>query len=112
MVVDPTARRISGLLGALSELFASRRTGGDWMTRQLKIILDAVREEVEEDITIFGGPQATLWIIDFSKLMEWTATGDYSKLPEHLLPIAYAIDGRQMPQQDQLPFEEPAIAAH
>jgi hypothetical protein len=69
----------------------------DWLTRQLSIILDAIREEIEEDDSVFADPTSGLWIQDFAKLMDWTATGDYSKLPEHLVPIACNIEGRPIP---------------
>jgi hypothetical protein len=69
----------------------------DWLARQLSIILDAIREEIEEDDSVFADPTSKLWIQDFAKLMDWTATGDYSKLPEHLVPIACNIEERPIP---------------
>lgn len=103
-MADPIARRISGLLAALAELFANRLEK-DWLTRQMKIILDAIREEIEEDSTIFSGTPGQIWLQDFAKLMDWTATGDYSALPEHLVPIAYQIDGKPLPEKSEPLFE-------
>ena len=95
VVADPTSRRVSGLLRELGVLFNHSRHN-DWIGRQLGIILDAIREEVEESDDIFSGPMAQAWIVEFSRLMEWTATGDYSKLPENLLEVACRIDGIPM----------------
>jgi hypothetical protein len=96
VVVDPVAKRISGLLKELGVLFKGMQNR-DWLTRQLGIILDAVREEIEEDDSVFADPTSSLWIRDFAKLMDWTATGDYSVLPEHLISIACNIEGRPIP---------------
>lgn len=92
VAVDPVSRRISGLLDQLNMLFAQSRKN-DWIARQLGIILDAIKEEIEEEKDLFSGPVAQQWIIEFSHLMEWTATGDYSKLSDALIPIAAQIDG-------------------
>lgn len=94
-VVDPVTRRISGLLREMSTLF-TRLDNRDFLARQIRIILDAVREELEEDSHLFDNPSGRLWIINFSRLMEWTATGDATQLPEELWPIAEAIEGRPL----------------
>jgi hypothetical protein len=101
-VADPVARRISGLLRELGVLFGSM-TEKDWLTRQMHIILDAVREEIEENPGLFAGPAARVWIIQFAELMRWTATGDYQALPADLVRIAQSIDGIPAQSIDDIP---------
>lgn len=68
----------------------------DFLARQIRIILDAVREELEEDMHLFDNPSGRLWLINFAKLMEWTATGNADLLPPELIPIAEAIEGHPL----------------
>lgn len=64
--------------------------------------MDAVREELEEDGTVFDSPMGQRWLLDFSKLMEWTATGDYSILPDELVTVACHIEGKPLPEEEPL----------
>jgi hypothetical protein len=57
--------------------------------------MEAVTEEIEEDVTLFANPAAQVWLINFAKLLEWTATGDNSILPAELLPVAEKIESRR-----------------
>jgi hypothetical protein len=68
------------------------------MIRQVTIIMDAVREELEEDGTVFDSGVGQRWLLDFAQLMIWTATGDYSVLPEELLSVARKIEGIPEPE--------------
>jgi hypothetical protein len=63
------------------------------MVRQMKIILDAIVEEIEEDNSMFANENAQKWILQFAMLMEWTVTGDRSKLPADLIPVVDQIEG-------------------
>jgi hypothetical protein len=104
-VVDPVTTRIIGLFKGLSEMYAAWREK-DFLARQIGIILEAVREELEDEPTLFANPSGRLMILNFSLLLEWTVTGDYSKLPEELLPIACKIEGRPVPQTQGTPLFE------
>lgn len=77
----------------------------DFLARQIGIILEAVREELEDDGSIFESPSARLMILNFAKLMEWTVHGDLSQLPEELWPIACQIDGIPTPVKPEPLFE-------
>lgn len=61
--------------------------------------MEALIEEVEEDDKqLFSSANAQLWMLNFAKLMEWTVTGDYDKLPPDLVEIAYSIEGKPIPE--------------
>lgn len=95
--VDPVTKRMTGVLRGLMEMYeqwkGTAQYKNDFMIRQMHIILSAIVEELEDDQYLFGNPTGQLWILQFSKLMEWTVTGDRSKLPEELLPLACKIEG-------------------
>jgi hypothetical protein len=97
-VVDPTTRRIIGLFKGLSEMYATWRNK-DFLARQIGIILEAVREELEDEPTLFANQTGQLMILNFSKLLEWCVTGDYSQLPDELLTIACNIEGKPVPER-------------
>lgn len=64
------------------------------MARQIKAIMDALIDEVEEDERqLFASGPAQIWILNFAKMMEWTVTGDYSILPPEMAEIAREIEG-------------------
>jgi hypothetical protein len=97
-VVDPVTKRVVGLLRGLTQLYGKweRR---DFMARQIKVIMEALIEEVEEDDKqLFSSGPAQLWMLNFAKLMEWTVTGDYEKLPEELVALACQIEGKPIPE--------------
>jgi hypothetical protein len=73
----------------------------DFLARQIGIILEAVREELEDEPTLFANQSGQLMLLNFSKLLEWCVSGDFSQLPDELLPIACQIDGRPVPQNTQ-----------
>lgn len=98
-MVDPVTRRVSGLLREMGTVFAYL-DNRDFLARQIRIILDAVREELEEDMHLFDNPSGRLWLINFGKLMEWTATGNVNILPPELIPIAEAIEGRPLGDEE------------
>lgn len=98
VVVDPVTKRVVGLLRGLTQLYGKweRR---DFMARQIKVIMEALIEEVEEDeMQLFAGGPAQLWMLNFAKLMEWTVTGDYAQLPDELIPLACQIEGKPIPE--------------
>ena len=99
-VVDPVTKRIIGLFKGLSEMYATWRNK-DFLARQIGIILEAVREELEDEPTLFANQSGQLMLLNFSTLLEWCVTGDYSKLSDDLLPIACQIEGRPIPQNTQ-----------
>lgn len=101
VVVDPLARRVTGLLRELLVLFSTMQNK-DWLTRQMSIIIEAICEEIEEDSTIFSGATAAGWMVQFSELMRWTGTGDYSQLPPELVNIARKIDGKPLLVKEEL----------
>jgi hypothetical protein len=92
VVVDPVTKRVSGLLREMGILF-SHMDKRDFLARQINIILDAVREELEEDTHLFDNQSGRMWLLSFGKLIEWTVTGDRSQIPPELMPVVDAIEG-------------------
>jgi hypothetical protein len=66
----------------------------DFLARQVMIILEAIREEIDDDPRLFENPAAKVWLSNFGLLMEWCATGDASQLPKELYPVIEAIEGK------------------
>jgi hypothetical protein len=95
VAADPVTKRITGLLQGLSNMYSQwKDTEKDFLIRQMKIILDAIVEEiVEDDRQIFATQTAQLMILNFSKLLEFCVDGDFTRLPPELLPIACQIEG-------------------
>lgn len=93
VAVNPIGHRVGGLMRELSILYA-HLDKKDFLARQVMIILEAIREEIEEDPRIFENPMAQVWLVNFGKLIEWTATGDTSEIPKELYPVIEAIEGK------------------
>lgn len=96
VAADPVTRRITGLLQGLSNIYSQWQSteSRDFLIRQMKIILDAIVEEIlDDDRQIFATQTAQLMILNFSKLLEFCVHGDLSQLPPELLPIACQIEG-------------------
>lgn len=94
-VGDPVTRRITGLLRGMANMYSQwQNRDKDFLIRQIRIILDAIIEEVEEDDKqIFASQSAQLMVLNFSKLLEFCVTGDMSSLPPEIIPIACQIEG-------------------
>ena len=90
---------LRGLMDMYSQWKGTAEYKNDFLIRQMHIILSAIVEELEDDQYLFGNPTGQLWILQFSLLMEWTVTGDRSKLPPELQQLACKIEG--------IPYEEP-----
>lgn len=98
-MVDPVTRRVSGILRELG-LVISAVPNRDFLGRQVTIILDAIREELEEDTHLFDNQSGHAYLLMFSELIKWTVTGDTENLPDAVKPIAYSIE--VYPQQPVL----------
>lgn len=92
-VVDPVTRRVSGILRELGLTIASM-PNRDFLGRQVTIILDAIREELEQDSHLFDNQSGHAYLFMFAELIKWTVTGDTENLPEPVKPIAYSIEGK------------------
>lgn len=96
-VVSPVIKRLRAVLGELSDFVGNN---GDErqrrMSRLLRVVIDEAMEEMgETDTRVLAG-----WMHYMACVIEWTATGDYSVLPDDLIPFAASAEGIPVPEPE------------
>jgi hypothetical protein len=88
--VSPTVRRLRAIVSELGEFVM---TVGDERQRRMQRLLNIVVDEAMEELGTVPEDSLMIWMSNMARVIQWSATGDMSILPEDLIPFACKVEG-------------------
>lgn len=98
VVVSPVVRRLRSVLDELGSFVGKN---GDERQRRMSKLLSVVIDEAMDEMGEMDSRVLAAWMHSMACVIEWTATGDMSVLPDELIPFACAVEGIPVPEQSQ-----------
>lgn len=88
--VSPTVRRLRSIVDELGEFVMNV---GDERQRRMQRLLNIVVDEAMEELGTVPEPSLMIWMSNMARIIQWSATGDMSIIPEELIPFACKVEG-------------------